>query len=100
VIVLTIFFFAFLGSPPLFERVVSRIILLPLIAGVAYEFLKFTAKHEDNLFIRGLIAPGLWLQKLTTREPDDGQIEVAVKALRAVLEQEQEKEKKEEQIVP
>jgi uncharacterized protein YqhQ len=97
VIVLTIFFFAFLGSPPLFERVVSRIILLPLIAGVAYEFLKFSAKHQDNFFIRGLIAPGLWLQKLTTREPDDGQIEVAVKALRAVLEQEQEKE---EQLVP
>lgn len=92
VMVFTVFFFSFLGAPALFERIMSRIILLPLIAGVSYEFLKFTAKHDDNVIIKGLIAPGLWLQKLTTREPDDGQVEVAVRALQAVLEQEHKQE--------
>lgn len=88
VMLLTVFVFSFLGAPPLFERIMSRVILLPLIAGISYEVLKYTAKHDDNAVIRALIAPGLWLQKLTTREPDNGQIEVAVNALRAVLEQE------------
>lgn len=92
VMVLTIFFFSFLGAPPLLERILSRVILLPLIAGVSYEVLKFTAKHDDNGIIKALIAPGLWLQKLTTRQPDDGQVEVAVNALRAVLEQDQDQE--------
>ncbi len=91
VMLLTVFVFAFLGAPPLFERIMSRVILLPLIAGLSYEVLKFTAKHDANLLIKWLIAPGLWLQKLTTRQPDNGQIEVAVKALTAVLDQEQEK---------
>lgn len=89
VMVFTVFIFSFLGAPPLFERIMSRVILLPLIAGLSYEFLKFTAKYDNNFFIRWLIAPGLWLQKLTTREPDDSQIEVAAQALKAVLEQEQ-----------
>lgn len=89
VMVITVFVFSFLGAPPLFERIMSRVILFPLIAGLSYEILKFTAKHDDNPIVRGLIAPGLWLQKLTTRQPDDGQIEVAVNALLAVLEQEQ-----------
>ena len=92
VMIFTILFFSFLGAPALFERIMSRIILLPLIAGFAYECLKFTAKHDNNLCIRALIAPGLWLQKLTTRQPDDGQVEVAVNALTAVLEQEEKQE--------
>lgn len=87
VMVLTVFFFSFLGAPGLLERIMSRILLLPLVAGLAYECLRFSAKHDKNIFVRALIAPGLWLQKLTTREPDDGQVEVAVKALKAVLAQ-------------
>ena len=90
VMVLTVFFFSFLNTPGLLARIVSRVLLLPLIAGVSYELLKFTAKHDDSPIVKVLIAPGLWLQKLTTREPDDGMIEVAVKALDAVLEKKSE----------
>ncbi len=61
-----------------------RILLLPVIAGIGYEVLKLGAKY-DNFFINLLIKPGLWLQSLTTREPDDGQIKVAIKALKAVV---------------
>lgn len=85
VMVLAIFFFSFLNTPGLTFRIVSRVLLLPLIAGIAYEIIKISAKHGDESVIKAVIAPGLWLQKLTTREPDDGMIEVAVKALDAVL---------------
>ncbi len=63
-----------------------RLLFLPLIAGISYEFLKWSAKKKDNLFIRLLITPGLWFQRLTTREPDDGQLEVALDALKKALE--------------
>jgi len=85
VVLLTIFFFTFLGEQSLFWRITSRILLLPLIAGAAYEIIKFASKHMDNKAVYLLILPGLWLQKLTTREPDDLQVEVALRALNEVL---------------
>lgn len=83
VIVLKIFIFAFLATDPLWWRILSRILLLPLVAGIAYELIKFSARHEA-FFCRMLIAPGMLIQRLTTREPDDGQVEVAIRAFEAV----------------
>ena len=60
------------------ERVISRIVLIPFVAAVAYEVIKFGAVHPDNPFTRALLAPGMWLQKLTTNEPDDDMVEVAI----------------------
>ncbi|MGC8612117.1 MAG: DUF1385 domain-containing protein [Athalassotoga sp.] len=68
-------------------KFVSRIVLIPVVAGLAYEFQRMTAKHLDNPFFRALAKPGLWLQKLTTKEPDDLQLEVGLAALKASLEE-------------
>lgn len=83
VMLVSIVVFAFLGWPDLWERIVSRIVLLPLIAGVSYEIIRFAGRSKQR-WVACAIAPGLWLQKLTTREPSDDQIEVAIKALEAV----------------
>ncbi|MFH0870676.1 MAG: DUF1385 domain-containing protein [archaeon] len=66
-------------------KLLIRIAFLPIIAGISYELIKFSGKHHDSLFSRILIGPSLLVQKLTTREPDDDQIEVAVKALKGVI---------------
>ncbi|MGI9953120.1 DUF1385 domain-containing protein [Moorellaceae bacterium AZ2] len=87
VLVLTIIFFSLLGKGDLLWRLASRLVLLPVIAGVAYEIMKFSSRHMDLLLVRAVVAPGLWLQKLTTREPDDGMLEVALKALSAAREE-------------
>ena len=84
--VISVFVFAFLGRPPLLWLVVSRILLLPVIAGIAYELIRFAGKHTDNRVLMTLLAPGLWLQRLTTREPSLDQLEVSIRALREVLE--------------
>jgi len=84
-VVLTILIFAPFGRPSLIWRLTSRIVLLPVIAGVAYEVLRLTARLSDRRWMRVLIAPNLALQRLTTREPDDGMLEVAIAALKAVL---------------
>ena len=84
VMVVSIFAFAFLGWPDLWLRIVSRIVLLPLIAGISYEIIRY-AGNSQSTWISYVITPGLWLQYLTTREPSDDQIEVAIKALEAVL---------------
>jgi uncharacterized protein YqhQ len=82
VIALSILLFSLIpGSWPLWAKGLSRIILLPVIAGLGYEFIKFSAKHCGNPLINALMLPGLWLQRLTTREPSDDQIEVAIRAL-------------------
>jgi uncharacterized protein YqhQ len=81
--VTSIIVFAFLGWPSLVERIVSRVVLMPVVAGLAYEVIRF-AGRTDNALVRAVIAPGLWLQYMTTSEPDDDQIEVAIKALEAV----------------
>lgn len=85
VLVISILVFALLGEGNLFYRIWSRIAVLPVVAGLGYEFLKFSGKYYQNRWARILIAPGLLLQKLTTREPDDSQLEVALAALRAVI---------------
>ena len=86
VMVISVLVFALLGRPTLWLRLVSRIVLLPVIVGVSYEWLKFSARHQDRAWMHILLMPGLILQKLTTREPDDGMIEVAIAALKRVLE--------------
>ena len=83
VMLVSIFVFAFLGWPDLWIRILSRIILLPIVAGLSYEIIRFSARLE-NSFVKLATLPGLWLQYLTTREPDDSMIEVAIKSLEAV----------------
>jgi uncharacterized protein YqhQ len=89
VMVISIFIFAFVGDPALWIKILSRIVLIPVIAGIAYEFLKFSAAHLDNPIINVLIKPGLALQKMTTREPDLSMLEVSIAALQRLLEEEQ-----------
>jgi uncharacterized protein YqhQ len=85
VLVLAIIAFAFLGRPPLWLRFVERIALLPVIAAVSYELIQFGARHAKNIAVRALLTPSLLLQALTTRQPDDGQLEVAISALKGAL---------------
>jgi uncharacterized protein YqhQ len=85
VMVIAIFVFAFFGRPVWYWLIASRILLLPLIAGIAYEVIRFAGKHSQNPALRALLAPGMWLQRLTTREPTLDQIEVSIRALREVL---------------
>ncbi|HSV30978.1 MAG TPA: DUF1385 domain-containing protein [Atribacteraceae bacterium] len=82
VMVISIFIFSLLGRPGLIMRVVSRIIVIPLVAGLAYEVIKLLARHQNNAFAYVLALPGLLLQKITTKEPDEKQLEVAMTALR------------------
>lgn len=84
VMVIGIFVFAFVGRPDWYWLIASRVLLLPVIAGLAYELIRFAGKHRSNRLLMGLLAPGLWLQRLTTREPDLGQIEVAIRAMNEV----------------
>lgn len=86
VLIVAIFVFALVGQPTLWIRIVSRIALIPVIAAISYEIMKFGAAHIDNKLVRILLAPGLLLQSMTTREPDDGQIEAAISALNEVIE--------------
>ena len=85
VMVISILVFALLGQGTLFYRVWSRIAVFPIVAGLGYEFIRFSGNCYQQTWAKFLITPGLWLQKLTTREPDDDQIEVALAALREVL---------------
>ncbi|MGC8785588.1 MAG: DUF1385 domain-containing protein [Armatimonadota bacterium] len=89
VLILAIFVFSLAGRPPIWIRIPLHIALLPLVAGIAYEAIKFAGRHKDSRFTRWLLAPGLWSQHITTREPEEAQIEVALRALQAVVEQEQ-----------
>ncbi len=83
VMLVSIFVFAFLGWPDLWLRILSRILLMPVVAGVSYEIIRFAGRSKNSL-VRAAILPGLWLQKLTTRQPDDSQVEVAIRALQEV----------------
>ena len=82
VMVITIVVYSFVGRPGWLLLIASRIILLPLIAGVSYEVIRFAAKHMQWRWVRILMKPGLLLQKLTTREPSLDQVEVAIASLR------------------
>ena len=90
VMVLAILVFVFVPREPLWWLVVSRIVFIPLIAAVAYEVIRFSGRYEDNPLVRLISAPNLLLQKLTTRQPDDDQIEVAVAAMETALEADRE----------
>ena len=85
VMVIAIFVFAFFGRPAWYWLIATRILLLPVIAGLAYELIRFAGKHTGNRILMTLLAPGLWLQRLTTRQPTLDQIEVSIRALREVL---------------
>lgn len=87
VMLVSIFVFTFLGWPDLWLRILTRVALLPVIAGIGYEVIRF-AGRSDKQWVAWAITPGLWLQKLTTREPSDDQIEVAIQALESVRPQE------------
>jgi len=86
VLIIAIIVFALVGLPSLGMLVLSRILLVPVIAGLGYEVIYFSANHADNPVVRAVAAPGLWLQSMTTREPTDDQLEVALAALGKALE--------------
>jgi uncharacterized protein YqhQ len=86
VMVIAIFVFAFFGRLDWYWLILTRIGFLPIIAGIAYELIRFAGKHQRNRILMTLLAPGLWLQRLTTRQPSLDQIEVSIRALREVLE--------------
>jgi uncharacterized protein YqhQ len=84
VMVIGIFVFAFIGRPVWYWLIASRILLLPVIAGLAYELIRYAGKHQENRVLMTLLAPGLWLQRLTTREPTLDQVEVSIRAIQEV----------------
>ena len=84
VMVISLILFSLLGWPNLLFRILSRVLLIPVVAGLSYELLKW-AGRSDNIIVKVLSIPGLMLQKLTTNEPDDKELEVAIVAMKAVL---------------
>jgi len=89
VMVVTIFVYSFVGRPALPWLIASRVVLIPLVAGISYELIRMAARHMDLPWVRALMTPGLALQKLTTREPSLDQLEIAITSLRAVMTAEQ-----------
>lgn len=87
VLVVAIIVHVFWTPPGLVDRVISRVVVLPLIAGLSYEIIRFSGFHANNILVKAIIWPNLLLQSLTTRQPDDDQIEVAIKALEGALEE-------------
>jgi len=92
VMVVAVFVYSLIPRPNLWFVIGSRIVLMPVIAGISYELIRFAAKRMDRRWVRVLVRPGLALQRLTTREPDLEQLEVAIASLRAVLTAEQQAE--------
>jgi len=87
VLVISILIFSLAGNPVLWLKILSRLLLLPVVAGISYEALRFSGKQYDNhLWVRLLVKPGLWLQLLTTAEPTDDMIEVAIASIKRVTE--------------
>lgn len=89
VLLISIFIFSFFGRPPFFQRVLLHLALLPVVAGVSYEIIRLAGRRDAPWLIRLISLPGIWTQRLTTREPDDSQIEVAIRSLQAVLQSEE-----------
>lgn len=85
VILLSIMVFMLIPRDPIWLVISSRILLIPVIAGISYEFIRFAGRRPDNILVGFLVSPSLLLQKLTTREPDDSQIEVALEALKEAV---------------
>jgi len=88
VVAISVVLFALLGTPDLWIRVLSRIVLIPVIAGVAYELLRLGGKYPDSVLMKVIVAPGLLLQSLTTRYPDESQMEVAIASMQELLKRE------------
>ena len=86
VLIIAVIVFTLVGLSSIWLMVLSRIVLIPVIAAIGYEAVHFGGRHSHNGFVRALLTPGLWLQKMTTREPDDSQLEVALAALTRVTE--------------
>jgi uncharacterized protein YqhQ len=86
VLVIAIVVFALVGRPALWLMVLSRIVLIPVIAALGYEFIYFGARHAGNPLVKAVLLPGLWLQGMTAKEPEDDQIEVALAAMKKTLE--------------
>lgn len=86
VLVISIVVFSLVPSTvPFYVKFLARVVLIPLIAGIAYEIIRFSARHLANPVCRVMTRPGMWLQKITTKEPDDAQLEVAITALKTAL---------------
>ena len=88
--ILSLFFFTILGPLPLAWRLISRVVMIPVLAGVAYEYLRWTANHLNLSFVRLIVKPNLAMQHLTTREPDEKMLEVAICAFQTMRKAEQE----------
>ena len=86
VLVLSILVFALLGRPGIWLAIASRVLLVPVIAALSYEFIRFEADFSHNRLVHWLMLPGLWLQAMTTRQPDEHQLEVGITALKKTLE--------------
>ena len=92
VLVIAIVVFAIVGRPELWIMILTRVLLIPVIAGFSYEVTYFGARHAKNPLVRAVLTPGLLLQSLTTNEPDDQQLEVAISALQKAVEIDQAEE--------
>jgi len=88
VVVFSILLFALLGPMPVWARLLSRVLLIPVVAGLAFEYIRFTARHLSHPLVKLLVVPNLALQRLTTREPDARMLEVAIAAFNAMQEKE------------
>ena len=84
VLIISIFLFTFIHGA-WYVKLIGRVLLLPVIAGLGYELIKLSGKYSRNPVVKILVAPGLWLQRITTREPSNKQIEVGIKSLKSVL---------------
>ena len=92
-ICLTIIFFCFVPTENIAVRFALKLLFLPIIAGISYEIIKFSAKYSNSIFTRIFLAPGLLVQKITTQEPDDSMIECAMKSLQLVISKDEEENK-------
>ena len=92
VLVLSILVFSLLGVEGWLYMLASRVIVIPLVAGIAFEFIMWSARHQDSALVRALVWPGLQMQKLTTRDPSDDMVEIAMASLKKVLSMEKEAE--------
>jgi len=88
VMIITIFVFTLFGTPALPWRIGSRVLAIPIIAAISYEALRLGARYPGSLWMRAMMAPGLWLQRITTQQPDPSQIEVAITSFRELLRRE------------
>lgn len=86
VLIIAILVFSLVGKPALWILVLSRVVLLPIISALGYEVIYFGARHANNIFVKIILAPGMWVQSITTRHPDNGQLEVAIAAMKAAVE--------------